>query len=146
MTPLCAPYVRGCLSMPQRGWLETKQGHNPLALSAPHCFNTDRSDARRRFRLSGLPHANAKSQHLSYAHSEGHPRTEGTFTGTLVNVGGTFAGALVNVREVLVNMVLCVRQSSSKFTRVRMTARTCFWLTCLTLATRFPESHPCPWW
>ena len=42
---------------------------------------------------------------------------------------GTFAGTLVNVTEVVVHIVLWVRQSSPRFAKVRMKARAYFWYT-----------------
>ena len=58
--------------------------------------------------------ANQRVRCAHWAHSEGHPCTEGNAP-ELWWIWGTFAGTLVNVREVLVNMVLWVRQSSPKF-------------------------------
>ena len=57
-----------------------------------------------------------------WAHSEGHPHAEGTFTGTLVNVGNIRR----NSGECQGGMALRVRQSSPDFARVRMKARVCF--------------------
>ena len=66
----------------------------------------------------------SNTTNMTWEHSEGHPHTAGTFTGTLVNVM-TFARTLVNVREVLVYMgVGSVRQS---FAILSMKARACFW-------------------
>ena len=53
------------------------------------------------------------------AHSEGHPHIEGTFTGTLMNVGG---GPSPELWRVSGRFSLLVRQSSPNFARLRQSS------------------------
>ena len=59
-----------------------------------------------------------------WAHSEGHPHTEGDFAGNLVNVGDLHWNSGER-GEALLNMVLWVRQTSPGFAKARVKVSAC---------------------